>query len=93
MPKLCKGHKFILCIIDKVTNYLIIVPIYHSRSEKIGDSLIAIVISKYCIPDYIIMDQESAFMPSPRNDLFEKLDIKIKTEVPYNHQSLHQIIA
>ena len=31
MPKSNKGHKFILCIIDEVTNYLIIVPIHQSR--------------------------------------------------------------
>ena len=31
MPKSHKGHKFILCIIDEVTNYLITVPKYHSR--------------------------------------------------------------
>ena len=33
----CKGHKFILCIIDEVTNYLITVPIYQSKAEEIGD--------------------------------------------------------
>ena len=32
MPKLNKDHKLILCIIDEVTNYLITVLIYHSRS-------------------------------------------------------------
>ena len=30
MPKSYKGHKCILCIIDEVTNYLIIVQIHHS---------------------------------------------------------------
>ena len=43
---------------------------------------------KYCIPDCIIMDQDSAFMPSLMNYLFNKLYIKIKTVAPYNHQSL-----
>ena len=62
MPKSYKGHKFILCIIDEVTNYLITVPIYQSRSEEIGDTLIDNVISKYCIPDYIIMDKDNASM-------------------------------
>ena len=62
IPKSHNGHKFILCIIDEVTNYLITVPIYHSRSEEIGDALIENVISKYCIPEHIIMDQDSAFM-------------------------------
>ena len=35
------------------------------------------------------MDQESTFISSPINYLFSKLDIKIKTVAPYNHQSLH----
>ena len=34
------------------------------------------------------MDQESAFMSSFMNYLFKKLDIKIKTVAPYNHQLL-----
>ena len=40
MPRSHKGDKFILCVIDEVPNYLITVPIYHSRSEEIGDVLI-----------------------------------------------------
>ena len=88
MPSLYKGHKLILCIIDGVKNYLITVPIYQSRSEEIGDALIETVISKYCVPNYIIMDQGSAFMSSLMNYLFKKLDIKIKMVAPYKHQSL-----
>ena len=38
--------------------------------------------------DYIIMDQDSAFMSSLMNYLFKKLDIKIKTVAPYKHQLL-----
>ena len=34
------------------------------------------------------MDQESTFMSSVIIYLFSKLDIKIKTVAPYNHQSL-----
>ena len=88
MPKSYKGHKFILYIIDEVTNYLITVPIYHSRSEDIGDALIENIISKDSIPDYMIMDQDSAFMSTLMNYLFKRLNIKIKTVAPYNHQSL-----
>ena len=57
-------------------------------SEEIGDALIENVIAKYCVPDYIIMDQASAFMSSLMNYLFKTLDIKIKTLASYNHQSL-----
>ena len=88
MPKSHKGHKFILCIIDEVTNYLITLPICHSRSEEIEDMLIENVMSKYCIPEYIIMDQDSTFMSTLMNYLFRKLNIEIKTVAPYNHQSL-----
>ena len=79
MPRSQKGYKFILCMMDKVTNYLITVPIYHSRSEEIGKALIENVISKYCVPDYIIMDQDFAFMSTFMSYLFKKFGIKIKT--------------
>ena len=88
MPKSQKGHKFILCIIDKMTNYLITVPIYHSRSEEVGEALIEHVILKFCAPDCIIIDQDSAFMSTLMNYLFRKLNIKIMTIALYNHQSL-----
>ena len=59
-----------------MTNYLITVPIYQSKTEEIGDALIEFVIIKYCSPDCIIMDQESALVSSLMNYLFNKLDIK-----------------
>ena len=88
MPRLHKGHKYILCITDDVTNYLITVPIFQARSEEIGKALIENVITKYCIPEFIIINQDSAFMPSFMTYLLHKVDIKIKTVAPYNHQSL-----
>ena len=88
MPKSCKGHKFILCVIDKMTNYLITMPIYQARSEEIGDALIDNIISKYSIPECMIMDQDSAFMSTIMNYLFKSLNIKVKAVPPFNHQSL-----
>ena len=88
MPRFHKGHKFILCIINEVTNYLITVPIFQARSDEIGEALIENVITKYCIPDYIIMDQDSAFMSSLMTYFLDQFNIKIKTVAPYNHQSL-----
>ena len=54
------------------------VPIYKSRSREIGHAFTENVILKYCIPDYKIMDQDSAFMSSIMNFLFKKLNIKLK---------------
>ena len=88
MPRSHKGHKFILCVIDEVTNYLITDPIFQAKSEEVGEALIENVISKYCIPDCIFMDQDSAFMSSLMNYLFNRFEIKVKTVSPYNHQSL-----
>ena len=88
MRKSYRGHKFILCVIDEMTNYLITMPIYQARSEEIGDSLIDNVISKFGIPEYLIMDQDSSFMSTIMNYLFRKLNIKIKTVAPFNHKSL-----
>ena len=88
MPRLYKGHKYILCVINEVTNYLITVAIFQARLEEIGEALIKNVITKYCIPEYIIMDQDSAFMSSIMTYPMNKFGIKIKTVAPYNHQSL-----
>ena len=88
MPRSQKGYKFILFPIDEMTNYLIMLPIYHSRSEEVGEALIEHVISKFSAPDCIIMDQDSAFMSALMNYLFRKSNIKIMTVALYNHQSL-----
>ena len=88
MPKSNRGHKFILCIINEVTNYLITIPLYQVKSEEVREALIENVIMKYCIPDCIIMDQDSTFMSPLMNYLFTKFNIKIKMVTPYNHQSL-----
>ena len=38
MPRSHKGHRYILCIIDEVTNFLITVPIFQARSEEVGEA-------------------------------------------------------
>ena len=88
IPRSQKGHQYILCIIDEVTNYLVTALLYQARSEKVGEVLIEHVISKYGTPEYMIMDQDSVFMLSLMSYLFKKLEIEIKTVGPYNHQSL-----
>ena len=88
MPKSHKGHKYILHIINEVTKYLITVPMFQAKFEDVGEAILEHVIAKHCIPDYIIMDQDSAFMSSLVSYLFHRLNIKIKTVGPYNHQSL-----
>ena len=62
------------------------VPLFQARSEEI-EALIENAITKYCIPEYIIMDQDRAFMSSFMTYLLDKFNIKIKTVVPYNYQS------
>ena len=88
MPRLQKGHQYILCVIDEMTNYLITTPLYQARSEEVREALIENVISKFGTPDYMMMDQDSAFMLSLMSYLFKKLGITIKTVSPYNHKSL-----
>ena len=76
MPRSHKGHRYILCIINEVPNYLITVPIFQAQSEEIGEALIENAITKYCIPEYIIMDQDSAFMSSLMTYLLNKFGTK-----------------
>ena len=39
MPKSYRGDKYILCVIDEVTNYIVTAPVKQVRSEKIGEIL------------------------------------------------------
>ena len=75
MPKSQKGHKYVLCVIDEVTNILITVLIFQARSEEVGEALLEHVITKYCIPDYIIMDKDSVFMFSLMSYFFHRRNI------------------
>ena len=77
MPRSYRGHKYILCIIDEVTNYLITVPIHQAKLEEVREAVIEIVVTKYCVPEYIIMDQDSTFMFSLMTYLLNKFNIKI----------------
>ena len=88
MPRSQKGHWYILCTIDEVTNYLIAAPLYQARSEEFRDSLIESVVSKFDTPECIMMGQDSVFMSSLMSYFFKRLGIKIKTVGPYNHKSL-----
>ena len=88
MPRSQKGHQYILYIIDEVTNYLVSTPLYQARSEEVGEALIEHVISKFGKPEYIMMDQDSAFMSSLMNYLFKALGIKIKTVGPYRQNTV-----
>ena len=38
--------------------------LYQSKAEEVGEALIEHLRTKYCIPNCIIMDQDSAFMSS-----------------------------
>ena len=88
MPRSQKRQQFILCVIDEMTNYLITAPLYQARSEKVGEALIENVISKFGMPDYMMMDQDSASMSSLMSYLFKTLGITIKMVDHYNHKSL-----
>ena len=78
MSKSYRGHRFILCIIDEVTNYLITIPIHQAKSEEIGDAIIEHIITKYCIPEYIIVDEDSTFMSSVMDYLFQKFRLNME---------------
>ena len=88
MSRSQKGHWFILCIIDEVTNYLVATPLNQAKSEEVREALIENIITKFGTPDYMIIDQDSVFMSSLMSYLFKQLKITIKTVGPYNHKSL-----
>ena len=75
MSRSYKGHRFILVVINEVNKFIVTISIHQSRSEDIGDTLREHVFSMYGIEEYIIMDQDGAFISTLINYLFRKLGI------------------
>ena len=48
MPRSYKGDRYILCVIDKVTNYIITAPIKQAKSEEVGKALIKCFFQVLC---------------------------------------------
>ena len=74
MPRSNKGHKYILYIIDKVTNYLITVSIYQSKAEEIGDALI----------EHELLNKRLKYLHKLLQDFNSKRLAMIKTELSFS---------
>ena len=64
MPRSQKGHQYILCIIDKVTNYLVIAPLYQENSRKVSIKYVGpLIIYKITDPhNYLLMTIDGQLM-------------------------------
>ena len=67
---------------------------HQAKSSEVGDALIENIITKYCIPEYIIMYQDNTFMSSLMTYLLRKFDIKIKKKhhTNINHLNLNMVL-
>ena len=63
-------------------------PLFNARSEEVEEAIVENIVTKYSTPEYMIMDQDRAFLSSLMNFVFQVLGIKIKTVGPYNHKSV-----
>ena len=77
MSKSSKGHKFILCIIDEVMNYLITLPVCQSKSEKIKWCLDWSSNIKLLYTRLYNNGLRQCIMSSLIHYLFKKFDIKL----------------
>ena len=92
IPRPHKVQKFILVMMDEVTNFVVTIPFYKSRSKEIRDTLIAHLFSNNSTREYMIMVQDSTVMSTLINYLFKKLYIKLNTLGHYNHHLYRQNI-
>ena len=67
------------------------VPIYQSKTEEMDEALIEHIVTKYCVPDCIIINQDSTFMSSLMNYLLMTLDGKTLQGL-FEHEGLKPAI-
>ena len=70
---------------------MVTIPIHQSSSEEIGDFLIAHLFSRYSMPAYMIINQDSVFMSTLINYVLRKLGIKNYTTT--NHSKLNMELS
>ena len=71
-PRPYKGHKHILVIISEVNSFMVTTTIHKSRPEEIGDASTEHVLCKNSMPEYLVTDQDCAFIFMLINYLFKK---------------------
>ena len=82
------SHKFILAVADKVTNYLITMPLYRGISHKVREAHINHVFCKYGPLSDLIFDKNQCFLSSVMQYIYKRLGVKMNTVSSYNHDSL-----
>ena len=75
-------HKFILVVVDKVTNYPVTIPLYRGTSYE------SVMCYVNMVPFLFNVWWGSSILSSVMQYIYKRLGIKVKTISTYNHGSL-----
>ena len=89
MPTSDKGYKFILLIIDEISNFVVATPMKSVTSPEVCKILFDHFIAYFGNPVKIISDQDPTFTSYFTQLMFQKYNIKHLTVGMSNHKSLN----
>jgi len=80
-------NKYILTLLDMFSRYAVAVPIPDKSAKTVATSILKCWIAVFGTPLSIRTDQGSEFKNSTIVSMMSNLNVKIKMNTPYNHQS------
>jgi hypothetical protein len=88
MPPGINNYNFILVMYCEMSNFVVARPLRAIKTEEVCRNLIQNCFAYFGIPTHIICDQDSTFMASVTQFLYEQCDIKVKVVGTTNHKAL-----
>ena len=70
------------------TNNGISIPLHFIKLTEVGKVIIGHVNCKHGVPNYLILNEDAAFLSNLMQCIYKKLSIMIRTISPYNHKVL-----
>ena len=83
------GYSHILVLLCEVTNFMVVLPLWSTRTQHILDVFQKGYLAYFGPPTHIVCDQDPAFMSSLMEAFVTHLNIKVILVSPTNHKSLH----
>lgn len=92
-PTSTRGHGYIIVAVDYFTKWAEVMPTLNNNCEKAGLFFFNHVVSRFCVPQAIVIDHGSHFRNQMMVELISKLGLSHDSSTPYYPQANGQVEA
>ena len=87
LPQTENGNKYIFCVVDAFTKWLIAIPLHEQTALTVTNAFIDQFITKYSVPTIVVTDNGRQFISQIFNDLRKIFSFEHRTTTTYRPQT------